>query len=271
MISTIKKSKLYQYIKKIIFGIITFYKYTKNKLNSKYKKCARVLTYHRIDNINFDPTKLSVSVREFENQIVFLRDNFKILKLSDLCKKIEEHSITGDEISITFDDGYRDNLINALPILQKYNIPATVFITTSQLGQISNHPWDSLYRANEKAKFLSEEEIIQLTNSNIEIGGHTENHKSLKKLSFQDQNTEIKVNKDKLEKIICDSITHFAYPYGEFNHIDTDSVKVVKNFYKYAFLNNNELITKDVDIYKIPRINIQNQSIDLFKKTIFYD
>ena len=108
-----------------------------NKIFSNKHNYA-VLCYHRISsnkkllNKNNPLSGLEVHQNMFEKQIEFLKKNFKILSLKKLKQHIEDER-KEFAISITFDDGYLDNINLALPILEKYNVPATIFVITKFL------------------------------------------------------------------------------------------------------------------------------------------
>jgi peptidoglycan/xylan/chitin deacetylase (PgdA/CDA1 family) len=118
--------------------------YLKNFIRGSLKKINSPpiisLLYHRVGNYTDDPQQLSVSVQNFEKQISFLASNFNIASTCEDWSKLDKPTFT-----ITFDDGYEDNLTNALPILEKYKVPATVFITTSFLDDQSWPYSDSLF------------------------------------------------------------------------------------------------------------------------------
>jgi peptidoglycan/xylan/chitin deacetylase (PgdA/CDA1 family) len=84
-----------------------------------------ILMYHRVRNQVYDPWRLSVSPQHFEEHMALLARE-RVVPLTELLA-------TPGAISITFDDGYLDNLETALPILQKYKLPATVFVATNAL------------------------------------------------------------------------------------------------------------------------------------------
>lgn len=95
--------------------------------------------YHRVlDPVDITDAHLQpgmyVTSATFEMQVAFLKENFRILFLDELIAKI----IKGEEVdrccAITFDDGWKDNHDNAFPILQKYQVPATIFLATSFIG-----------------------------------------------------------------------------------------------------------------------------------------
>ena len=91
--------------------------------------------YHRILN----PVDLQglyvqpgmfVSSTSFAKQIAFLKDRFKLVFLEDLVKMVLAGDDVGGLCAITCDDGWRDNFTNAFPILEKYGVPATIFLAT---------------------------------------------------------------------------------------------------------------------------------------------
>ncbi len=103
-----------------------------------------VLMYHRIEVTATDPWDICVSPTHFEEQVEFLKNNFNIIGLNNLVKQVSTGNITGKNICITFDDGYANNYINAKPILENYNCPATFFIPTAFINQTTLFWWDEL-------------------------------------------------------------------------------------------------------------------------------
>lgn len=88
-----------------------------------------VLIYHRVSDDN-DPFFPSVPVKVFEEQVKYLSRRFTVLPLEEILELAESGKLPKDALAITFDDGYRDNYLNALPILEKYSVPAAVFVAT---------------------------------------------------------------------------------------------------------------------------------------------
>lgn len=84
-----------------------------------------VFTYHRVGNISYDYNNTCVSKMNFEQQIIYIKNHFKVLPLEDFLL------YSGDETvaTVTFDDGYKDTVNIVLPIIEKYNVPITVFVT----------------------------------------------------------------------------------------------------------------------------------------------
>lgn len=93
------------------------------------------LAYHRITpatDSHMPPFTRSLNVRadHFEQQIKYLASHYRCIDLSTAITELTHHKMQPNTVVITFDDGYRDNLTLALPILKKYQVPATIYITT---------------------------------------------------------------------------------------------------------------------------------------------
>lgn len=113
-------------------------------------------------------------------------------------------------VVVTFDDGYRDNFIEALPILKKYNVPFIVYVTTNFIDNYSEMWW---YPGRQLA--LSKDELLQLDHDPLcTIGAHTLSHPKLDELSMDDQRREIIESKRQLESWLGHPVSHFSYPHG---------------------------------------------------------
>jgi peptidoglycan/xylan/chitin deacetylase (PgdA/CDA1 family) len=91
---------------------------------------AIVLMYHRIDP-GADPFGLNVHPDLFEQHLALLRRRMPVLRMRELAGRLRDPApLKEDLAAITFDDGYRDNLEVALPILRRHGCVATIFVTT---------------------------------------------------------------------------------------------------------------------------------------------
>jgi peptidoglycan/xylan/chitin deacetylase (PgdA/CDA1 family) len=104
-----------------------------------------VLTYHRIGDPASSPWYgpiYSASPESFRAQVRLLRDRYQLIGLADLERSAADGDLRFERptILITFDDGYRDNVELALPILLEEGIPAAFFLATGFLGR-SRPPW----------------------------------------------------------------------------------------------------------------------------------
>lgn len=95
-------------------------------------KTPRVLFYHGVDTVE-EKASLHISPEVFEQEMLFLCRHYEIVPIEEYYRRFQENKFTGKEIVITFDDGYRNNLTVAAPILQSLDIPFTVFVSTSHI------------------------------------------------------------------------------------------------------------------------------------------
>lgn len=106
-----------------------------------------VLMYHRVATPRHDPWRLSVSPETFESQMRALREDFDVLPLTELRSNLRVGRRSRPVAALTFDDGYRDNLTVAKAILERYAMPATVFVSTGFVGRTDGFWWDRLSQA----------------------------------------------------------------------------------------------------------------------------
>jgi peptidoglycan/xylan/chitin deacetylase (PgdA/CDA1 family) len=101
----------------------------------------KVLMYHRViskKDIVYSYKSMAVNEVEFEKQIIFLKKNYRIISLDELYDLYRNYGHTkhkNNNVVITFDDGYKDNLTVAYPILKKHNIPAAIFLATNYITE----------------------------------------------------------------------------------------------------------------------------------------
>jgi len=112
-----------------------------------------ITTYHRI-SIGDDPLQFwstDVTPSGFESQLQYLRNNYTIVPLSNLIQYPQAHhpSSTKRIAALTFDDGYKDIVTYALPLLNKYHVPATIFLSTGYIGSDTPFWWDNVRYAIE--------------------------------------------------------------------------------------------------------------------------
>jgi len=120
----------------------------------------------------------------------------------------------GRKAVITFDDGYLDNLTNALPVLGPMNVPATVFAITGDVGK-RGCTWDE---AGDKtpSDMLTWEQLRELAAKGWEIGAHADEHVHLAKRPPSEQMKAIRSSVRSIEERLGTEPISFAYPYGSY-------------------------------------------------------
>jgi len=229
---------------------------------------ATVLIYHRVANVTDDPHLLSVSVKKFEAQIKYLSQNFHLVNLAEISNKHNLLSKDKENIAITFDDGYQDNYYNALPILKKYNAPATIFVATNMINSNKPYYWEEQTRPVDRGKCMTVNQLKKIDQEPlITIGAHTRSHPRLIKLSPAQQSQEISGSKTDLEKILNHPVDSFSYPFGGYSDISSQTINIVRQSgFKFAVANWSGNMTIFENIYTIPRIIIRNWDLKTFVK-----
>jgi peptidoglycan/xylan/chitin deacetylase (PgdA/CDA1 family) len=115
-------------------------------IGRRYGRNWSILAYHRIAEPETDPWSLCVSPARFEQQLQVLRATCCCLRLEELAKRAMADDLPERAVALTFDDGYGDNLTHAAPVLEHYEVPATVFLATGSIGSGREFWWDELER-----------------------------------------------------------------------------------------------------------------------------
>ena len=107
---------------------------------------ALILMYHRVIELPNDPNLVAVSTKHFSEQMQVIKRRSTPIRLQELVEALQAGCVPNRAIVVTFDDGYADNLYNAKPILEQYEVPATVYVTAGQLESRREFWWDELDR-----------------------------------------------------------------------------------------------------------------------------
>jgi len=105
-----------------------------------------IFTYHRVSPSSYNNNAcLNVSCDAFDRQMKFIKDNFETVSMLEGLKVLKGNFSKGIYATINLDDGYMDNYLYAYPILRKYSIPATIFLTTDFIGKDHLFWWDRVF------------------------------------------------------------------------------------------------------------------------------
>lgn len=177
-------------------------------------KHPRILMYHMInDPAHAQPVPhLAVTPAMFERQIAHLRQTgWHFATVSELYHA----PVPAKTVVITFDDGYRDNLTKALPVLLRHQAKATVYLIGDRTSPLTE---GGTADGNPLAPLLTNAEARELLASNaIELGSHTLTHRNLATADEATQQHELTAGKEALERAFARAVTAFAYPFGGIN------------------------------------------------------
>lgn len=185
---------------------------------------ALILMYHLIDEPKSDKEhRFCTPPSEFARQMAYLvRSGFTPLSLDQLLSCMDGASpYPVNPIHVTFDDGFVGVLSHALPILQRHNIPATLFALSGRLGETND--WMHA-RGFPSRPLLSGVQLRELAAGGVAIGSHTRTHPRLTELSIEEATHEIANSRENLESVLGQKVDYFAYPYGLFNPMLRDTV-----------------------------------------------
>ncbi len=116
-------------------------------LASRFTRGALVLLYHRVAEVDraADPFSLCVTPGRFADQLEVLRREATPLSLAELTTALAHGELPERAVALTFDDGYVDNLEAAKPLLERFAVPATVFVVSGAVG--GRFWWEELARS----------------------------------------------------------------------------------------------------------------------------
>ncbi len=113
-------------------------------MNAAAAQDALILMYHRIADTDMDPWAMCVGPDNFSGQLEAICALGTPIGLLDYVRDAARGELPPRPIVVTFDDGYIDNLREALPLLERHGVPATIFITTGNIGSEEEFWWDWL-------------------------------------------------------------------------------------------------------------------------------
>jgi peptidoglycan/xylan/chitin deacetylase (PgdA/CDA1 family) len=98
-----------------------------------------ILTFHRVNDEN-DPFLPAIPTAVFAARMAYIARHYRVLTVEDLVERVRQGTVPRNALALTFDDGYRDNLSHAAPILAQHGLPATIFLATGYIGT-PDVPW----------------------------------------------------------------------------------------------------------------------------------
>jgi len=183
-----------------------------------------IIVFHRVtDEVPED--NLTVSTARFEQMCQGLKTKFHVVPLAEIFRIVRSgEPFPPRTVSITFDDGYRDNFF-AAQTLSRYGLPACFFIATSYMGTRKAFAWD--HELPELPK-LGWDEVRAMDRMGFEIGSHTHTHADLGVVPLDVVRQELRESKCILENQLGHRVRWFAYPFGEQNSFPPDRLPLVE-------------------------------------------
>jgi len=238
-------------------GFLDFYGIIRHSVDS----LCWILMFHHISARLLDLPLSNVPPEKFEKIMRYLlTKGFKIISLSQLAEHLENRGEPPRKsVVITFDDGLKNNYLYAYPILRKYDLPATIFLTTGLIEskiEITSFSktWNDIFsKFPEEGSPLSWEEIREMSENGIEFGAHTVTHPRLTRIPLGKAKEEIEQSKKEIEDKIGKEVKHFAYPYGDFNEALIEIVR--ETGFLSAVTGALSPVTKEANLYAMGRLD----------------
>jgi len=201
---------------------------------------------------------LYVAPDDFSKQMDLLRRlGYQGLSMGDLLPYLKGEK-RGRVFGITFDDGYLNNLENALPVLEDNGFTSTCYVVSGLLGQ--TNVWDREVGV-EQVSLMNQSQLSQWIAGGQEIGGHTRHHRRLRTLNDEDVQSEILGCLIDLETALGIPIRHFCYPYGEFD--DSHVFAAREAGYYTATTTHPGRCHVGTDLLRLPRITVARRTTRL--------
>jgi peptidoglycan/xylan/chitin deacetylase (PgdA/CDA1 family) len=266
---------------------------------------AVILMYHSISRGRPDPWELCVDPDHFAEQAQLICDRYHAVSLGELRGALERGERLTRAVALTFDDGYRDNLLVAKPILEQHGLPATVFVTTGYVGserdfwweeleafcasagQASRAVWEELQALSHERRAARLDELwasidarppaasLPLTPAGLErlaedglvrLGAHTVTHPHLSSLSAQEQRVEILASKEYLSEVAGRTVEDFSYPHGDFSQ---ETIALVESAgFETACTTLSRPVTRGARPLELPRVQVGNWNAEALEREL---
>jgi peptidoglycan/xylan/chitin deacetylase (PgdA/CDA1 family) len=170
---------------------------------------VRIVHYHHV---------FADEVDGFARQLAFFREAFEPVSLSEAVRRLRDHAVKGRELVVTFDDGFRNQLDHAAPLLAEHGIAGCFFVINELLSADAERAAEicrERLHLPVPVEPLSWDDALRLLELGHEIGSHTQSHPNLAELSPADLSAELSQSRAELERRLATAIRHFSAPYGE--------------------------------------------------------
>ena len=226
------------------------------ELAAKRRPGPRILIYHQVGaNLG---REMEVATEIFMRQLEYLEAQGSIVTLEDAVSRIGQ---PGDNrlFVLTFDDGYADIFLNALPLLLDRNIPFTLYLTTQ--------PFEDSQASLSGASPLTWRQVAEMVESGLAtIGAHTHSHPDLRFLGSDEVAAELDMSNTLIQDRLGVDPRHFAYPKGWWS---AGAELEVRKRYTTAVLGEGPPNTSGTEHFRLHRVAVQkSDGFRFFKRKL---
>jgi len=228
-------------------------------VDGEAERTLRVLMYHKVNDLWPNPTTVPTAV--FDEQMSLLGElGYQPVPLEAVLDHyLREASLPRGAVLLTFDDGYRDNLENALPILRKYGYPAVLFVPIGFLDDGRPLPHEeSLRLLGVRNDTVGWDELAELEAGGIRIESHGIGHRPLSELEPAEATREIALSKLRLEEKLGREVEAFAFVKGSLADYRPEHASLVQQAgYRIAFTSVSGANGPASDRFRLRRYNVE--------------
>lgn len=228
-------------------------------LDGEEQRTLRVLMYHKVNDLTPNPTTVPTAV--FAEQMGLLADlGYVPVSLG----QVRDHYLLAKPLApgavlITFDDGYRDNLRNALPILRRHGYPAVIFVPIGFLEGDRPLPHEEALRTigihNETVGW---DELAELEAGGIRVESHGIGHRPVSELELAEAAREIALSKLRLEERLGRPVEAYAFVKGSLADYRPEHVSLVQQAgYTLGFTSVSGANGPTSDRFRLRRYNVE--------------
>ncbi len=217
---------------------------------------AVVLYYHRVGGRDV----LTKPADEFRADLEYLKSKYECISFSELCERLQSRrKARRRSVVITFDDGYRDNFSEAVPVLKEVGVTATFFVATGFIGTDREFPHDARNDANPAFEKLTWGDLRAMEAAGFEVGSHTVNHTNLGATDALTVEHEVTDSLAALNRELGRKPRSFSFPWGKPSDISNQAIEAIKRAGYYAAASAyGGANSPRADLFNIRRIDVGN-------------
>ena len=213
-----------------------------------------ILTYHQIAEApprGAAFRRVYVPPQRFRAQMAWLkRLGWRGVSMRELMPYLRGEA-EGRVVGLTFDDGYRNNLESALPVLQEMAFTATCYVVSGQLG--GTNAWDHALGV-EPAPLMTAQQVRAWTAAGMEVGSHTRGHIRMADATHAEVGEQLSGSRQDLENMLGMSVRQFCYPFGQYRDEQVEQVRAAG--YDAATTTSRGRVHGGDDLYTLRRIPV---------------
>jgi peptidoglycan/xylan/chitin deacetylase (PgdA/CDA1 family) len=167
-----------------------------------------------------DPKGLHVNHQRFAAHLDFLQRHYTIISLADYIAARNSQRLPLYSAVLTFDDGFRNFLTVAAPLLAARQIPATVFLITDKAAEVTSHDLNLDWTPEDDERHLSWADARRLKDElKFDMGSHTCSHSGLLTLSANETERELRHSYNELVTHLAVKTPTLSYPKGQYSRL----------------------------------------------------